>query len=48
MPTPDPSWPPHILYMAEYAAEALNTAQLLGLIAVFLLAVIAVVVAVRR
>jgi hypothetical protein len=48
MPTPDPSWPPHVQYMAAYAAEGLATAQLVGLVLVLLVAAMTVGVLLRR
>lgn len=48
MPTPDPSWPPHILYAARYAAEGLASVQLVGFVLVALVAFAAVTVALRR
>jgi hypothetical protein len=48
VPTPDPSWPPHILYAAEYAAAGLDAVQLGLLVIVALVAFAAVSVALRR
>lgn len=52
--TPDPSWPPHVLYFAEQSANALDVAKLgivglavTGGLIVALLAIIAVVAAYR-
>lgn len=48
MPTPDPSWPPHIQYAAQYAAAALDTVQLIGLVLVALVAAGVVGLLLRR
>lgn len=52
--TPDPSWPPHIQYMAQQSESALDLARMgvtglavLGALVLVLLAIIAVVAAYR-